>query len=146
MSDINIPIEAGKSILLETAGKICDKNIVVTVSGGAGNPALIVTVDEETGMASHTSQEIYDHVQNGGNVVLLYGEHYYQLSATADYTSEFSILADDYTGICFYIANDGTYYMQEINVGDREWVANLETRIEALEQKLNSSIAENMMF
>lgn len=36
MSDLNIQMEGGTSIRLLTQGKYCDKNIVVTASGGGG--------------------------------------------------------------------------------------------------------------
>lgn len=36
MSDINISVEGGSSVRLKTAGKYCDKDIVVSSSGGGG--------------------------------------------------------------------------------------------------------------
>lgn len=36
MSDINISVEGGESKRLLTAGKYCDRDIVVTASGGGG--------------------------------------------------------------------------------------------------------------
>lgn len=40
MADIEIPIDAGTSKRLLTAGKYCDKNILVTASGGATSPVI----------------------------------------------------------------------------------------------------------
>lgn len=37
---------------------------------GGGSSTMTVTIDEEAGMASHTSVEIYAHVQSGGTAVL----------------------------------------------------------------------------
>lgn len=37
MSDINIEVAGGTSVRLLTAGKYCDKNIVITALGGGGN-------------------------------------------------------------------------------------------------------------
>lgn len=70
MSDINIPIEAGKSILLETAGKLCDKNIVVTALGGTGTAPTaftVASVDELPANAPDGSMAIVyaDEVING---------------------------------------------------------------------------------
>lgn len=63
MSDINIPVEAGKSILLETAGKLCDKNIVVTALGGtetAPTAFTVASVDELPANAPDGSMAIVD--------------------------------------------------------------------------------------
>lgn len=40
MNDININVAAGSSVTLKTAGKYCDKNIVVIASGGDGSIKL----------------------------------------------------------------------------------------------------------
>ena len=39
MSEFNISIEAGKTKVLHTAGKYCDRDIVVTAEGGGGSSA-----------------------------------------------------------------------------------------------------------
>lgn len=43
--------------------------------GLEANSILIVTIDEETGMASHNSVQIYEHVQAGGTAMLAIGEN-----------------------------------------------------------------------
>lgn len=40
MADIEISVDAGTSKRLLTAGKYCDKNILVTASGGAASPVI----------------------------------------------------------------------------------------------------------
>lgn len=37
MSEINITVNAGSSVKLKTAGKYCDRDIVVTAEGSAGD-------------------------------------------------------------------------------------------------------------
>jgi hypothetical protein len=52
MSDINITVEGGKAIRLKTAGKYCDKNIVVEATGGGGSvsaPLIVHSLVDENG-------------------------------------------------------------------------------------------------
>ena len=37
MSEINITVNAGSSVKLKTAGKYCDRDIVVTAEGSSGD-------------------------------------------------------------------------------------------------------------
>ena len=45
MSEFNITVESGKSVKLPTAGKYCDRDIVVTAEGGTPTPTQEKTVD-----------------------------------------------------------------------------------------------------
>lgn len=50
---------------------------------GGGGSRLVVTVadfDGASGRASHTSEQIYEHIQNGGTAVLLFEDDYYPIS------------------------------------------------------------------
>lgn len=40
MSEFNIIVDGGSSVRLQTAGKYCDRDIVVTATGGGGSPDL----------------------------------------------------------------------------------------------------------
>ena len=40
MSEFNIIVDGGSSVRLQTAGKYCDRDIVVTATGGGGNSDL----------------------------------------------------------------------------------------------------------
>ena len=45
MSEFNITVESGKSVKLPTAGKYCDRDIVVTAEGGTPTPTQEKTVE-----------------------------------------------------------------------------------------------------
>ena len=53
MSDLNIQMEGGTSVRLLTEGKYCDKNIVVTASGGGGD------TDIEDGLVTRSLSGAY---------------------------------------------------------------------------------------
>lgn len=58
MSDINIEVPGGTSIRLLTAGKYCDKNIVITALGGGNNGRLPLGYFELTYIQSTGTQYI----------------------------------------------------------------------------------------
>lgn len=96
----------GKDYVLTEADK---EEIAVMVDVGAST--LIVTVDGET--ASHTSKQIYDHLQNGGYVVLFYGGNYIQLLQAHESGAYFGYVADDLYMYYYYIDLDGSFYEGE---------------------------------
>lgn len=87
MADIEIPIDAGTSKRLLTAGKYCDKNILVTASGGESSGG-----------------EPYEEIKNQ----FLNSEYHYDLGGPEDYNN-YSITVDiisSYSYIGFGISND----------------------------------------
>ena len=48
MSDFNIEVSGGSSVRLLTEGKYCDKNIVVTATGGGGDSGLVDAMIDRT--------------------------------------------------------------------------------------------------
>lgn len=55
-----------------------NKNVTVKeMSLSSAVETLVVTIDESTNKASHTAEQITEHIQNGGNVVLHWNESYY---------------------------------------------------------------------
>lgn len=68
MSDISISIEGGTSKRLLTAGKYCDKDIVVKAEGGGGNSvnAYFAKVLEEVNCDEATELNAYAFYENSG--------------------------------------------------------------------------------
>lgn len=77
---------------------------------------LIVTVNEDGETASHTSGEIYDYVQSGGNVVLLTGENYTTLTRVSPWLCEFGVVTDDYVFFYAAIGEHGVYYSNDVTI------------------------------
>jgi len=72
MSDIAINMSGGSSVKLLTAGKYCDKNIVITASGGGVTPVEIMpaasytfTDGDGSGMWYMIDPETYPDIQPG---------------------------------------------------------------------------------
>ena len=56
MSEFNVTVEGGKTVRLKTAGKYCDRDIVVTAEGGGSGDDLFVAVSERTAtQVSHST-------------------------------------------------------------------------------------------
>lgn len=123
MADIEIPIDAGTSKRLLTAGKYCDKNILVTASGGTASP--VIEPLEITTNGTYTAPEGVDgyspvtvNVSGGGSSggepyeeiknQFLNSEYHYDLGDPEDY-NDYSISVDitsSYSYIGFAISND----------------------------------------
>lgn len=70
---------------------------------------LVVTVDEETGEASHNSKQIYNHIQNGGNVVLSYLNEMWALTNALEDCAKFAtICGDEHYIYSVYVYDDGS--------------------------------------
>lgn len=88
MSEFNVEVEGGSSVRLPTAGKYCDRDIVVTAKGGGasggggsgftdGNLLFsehTVTVEEGNGVTDHLNllDYFYNQVGGGAKVILAY--------------------------------------------------------------------------
>jgi hypothetical protein len=87
-------------------------------SSGSGSSSLkniIVTIDENR-KASHTSQYIYDFVQNGGNVILRIYNEYTALSYVSQYCACFAYIGDDSLIYLYMIDQYGNFDEQEISL------------------------------
>lgn len=97
-----------------------------SLSGDDGSSLLTVTIDEDDNV-SHTSEQIYDHVQAGGMAILVVGEEVYTLSgALTDGSSvTFSHMTEEGFFYQYQIFADGSTYFYEHNyveagnIGDR---------------------------
>lgn len=67
MSEFNIEVEGGKSVRLPTAGKYCDRNIVVTATGGGGDSDFVKSFVTRTitEFSDESIEEIGDHAFGG---------------------------------------------------------------------------------
>lgn len=54
MSEFNIEVQDGSSVRLPTAGKYCDRDIIVTASGGGGGTEEIENLIDESGVLDST--------------------------------------------------------------------------------------------
>lgn len=109
--------EDGKDYVLTEQDK---QEIAAIVSGEVCKPTLTVTKDGEK--ASHTSKEIYDYVQNGGNVVLQYGDTYKQLSFVNETEAVFANITDDNCFAYFSIDVNGDCWYPDIVVASPSYV------------------------
>lgn len=75
--------------------------------GDPGSSMLVVTVadfDGASGRASHTSEQIYEHIQNGGSAVLLFEDDYYPISRC--YVGESLFVNYSHTKLVDYTIDD----------------------------------------
>ena len=78
-----------------------------------GSSLLVVTLSDSRKVASNTSEQIYDHVQNGGVVVLDRSDadhppSYVPLTFSSNGLAEFGGVSDDYTGEVYRINPNAT--------------------------------------
>ena len=70
---------------------------------------LVVTIDDETQVASHNAQQIYEYVQNGGTALLDYQEEMWPLTNATESGAKFaSIWADETYIYAVYVNEDGS--------------------------------------
>lgn len=62
MSEFNINVEGGKSVRLPTGGKYCEKDIIVTASGGGGTEEIENIIDQ-SGVLESTEGTIEEKVE-----------------------------------------------------------------------------------
>ena len=86
MSEINIEVAGGSSVRLPTAGKYCDRNIVVTATGGGGGDFSEVERKLSAGFANYSyffyyresmtevPAEILQHTENGTNFSYMFSK------------------------------------------------------------------------
>lgn len=86
MSEFAIEVEGGSSVRLPTAGKYCDRDIVVTATGGGGASGggsgfedgnlvfseHIVTVEEGNGVTNHANLIAYFYTKVGKKTIVAY--------------------------------------------------------------------------
>ena len=75
---------------------------------------LIVTVDGEK--ASHTSKQIYDHIQNGDSVMLFYNDNLKPLHKSEEGEAVFITICDDCIMYWYSVYSDGNFYEVEIDL------------------------------
>lgn len=99
-------VQTSEGVLLED--KI--KNDIDAALAEKASKLLIVTLNEDTDIMSHTSEEIYTHVQNGGTAILKYYDSYYTMTSCESYYAVFTRIGVDESYIEVYgICPDGTY-------------------------------------
>ena len=73
MSEHNITVEGGSSVRLLTAGKYCDRDIVVTSTGGGGTEDLDAVLNEQEGLIDRLSSALgCEEVEDNGVGDFLY--------------------------------------------------------------------------
>lgn len=87
----NITVEGGKSIRLKTAGKYCDRDIVVTATGGGSVETCNVTIVQSWGMNDDplllTLYVPYYNIETNGSIT--YG--YEEFTSQNDYEPQHSV-------------------------------------------------------
>lgn len=58
MSEFNIEVQGGSSVRLPTAGKYCEKDIIVTASGGGGGTEEIENLIDQSGVLGTTDETV----------------------------------------------------------------------------------------
>lgn len=81
----------------------------------------IITVDENY-IPSMTSQEIYNHVHNGGRVALKYKGQIYSLASCIESSAYFNYYDDGYTMHCIEIYGNEFYKYGNCNPASIDWV------------------------
>ena len=64
MSEFNITVESGKSVKLPTAGKYCDRDILVTATGGAED--LNDVLNEQEALIEELKEVLAEKASGGG--------------------------------------------------------------------------------
>jgi hypothetical protein len=92
MSEFNIEVQGGSSVRLPTAGKYCEKDIIVTASGGGGTEEIENIIDQ-SGVLDSTDGTATDKV----NLLINYTHFLQGLYGIRIYSN------DSIEHICFYI-------------------------------------------
>jgi hypothetical protein len=125
MSEFNIEVQGGSSVRLPTAGKYCDRDIIVTASGGGGE---IITVTSPS-VNGAEALEIFKLFMNEGENLCIFKNTktqfvnnecvVYICQKTSTINSSYSVAFGRYrtTGVNFQ-ANPTTAYDCIFSVGD----------------------------
>jgi hypothetical protein len=92
----------------EIETKVGDTSVPDQISSALKENTLIVTIDTATGKASHTSSEIYEHIQNGGNAVFDHTGTLMPIYRANNSWCFFGGIWDDHTYEIYEIDEDGT--------------------------------------
>lgn len=134
-----------KEDFIAEAQKLLDD--IKNSGGGGGASTLIINYDGEN-TASHTSQEIYDHVAKGGTVALIWnipdGGRYYALADCYPEQATFSgALPDDHVDCTrIYVYEDGRCEVFMSSVANADIVSELDNRVNAAEKDI-ADLMEN---
>lgn len=108
MADIEITVDGGTSKRLLTAGKYCDKNILVTATGGGGEPGLRIVSGSFT-PAEDTQQYTVQH--NIGvipRIICVFNLSETDFFASINPDARFMLESDLFSGVIYaeYTSND----------------------------------------
>ena len=130
----NITVEGGKSVRLPTAGKYCDRDIVVEAEGGTPTPTQEKTVNiTANGTHTVTPDEGYALSKVTANVNVPIPEGYIQPSGTLSITANGTYDVKNYASINVSITEnlDVELATQEAKIA--ELLALLDTKITVIE-------------
>lgn len=96
------------SVLIDYTGKSTYTITKIPTDIPTDTGAMIVTLSEGWKTASHNNIQIYEHIQNGGTVVLTTGYTFYPLSEASEYHAVFASQMDDGANEWFEILEDCT--------------------------------------
>lgn len=69
MSEFNITVNAGSSVKLKTAGKYCDRDILVTAEGSAGGDTLIPFLEGTLTKLESNATDVYQYACNENTII-----------------------------------------------------------------------------
>jgi hypothetical protein len=96
MSEFNISVESGSSVRLPTAGKYCDRNIIVSATGGKEDLNDILTEQEEL---ISTLQEVLNNKVNSGGDPLAGWSRCDYIQFTGEQTIDTGVICNQNTKI-----------------------------------------------
>lgn len=99
----NITVEGGTSVRLPTAGKYCDRDIVITATGSAAEPEdLSAVLTEQEGLIDELKEVLANKASGGGEIKPDPSKEYQRIEYIESTTScliETDIFADNETGM-----------------------------------------------
>lgn len=93
--------------------QVGDTSVAEQIGSALDSKTLIVTFSEGETQASHTSAQIYEHMQNGGNVLLDLSGQYCSISETRPGLATFNMVMDTGEIFFYYIHEDGSCQFTE---------------------------------
>lgn len=122
-------------------GSVYEYSHLLATEAAIKNNTLIVTLSEDGETASHSSTQIFDHIQNGGNVFLFTDNQLFHLNLCYDSNALFEFRVDEY--IYQYNINDnGSVERSEFYIADGDLVYPLIVEIDSETELASHSATE----
>ena len=121
----------------------CDKTKLQVDQLEKNITPLIVTLDESTGKASHTSAEIFGHCNKGGMIFLNHSNNYIPFTFASQGSALFEAFNETIL-LIFEIKSDGSYSVNDVEYATADDIGDIATSLDGIIALQQSYIREDI--